>query len=99
MITWYKNEPLELNDVRTELLLHTNQSYIIEKLRLTEKPQHPWKSFYELTDALIAEKGVKGHILHLAYYSKKKITRKKNLHRVAKELIKWAKRSGYLQKI
>lgn len=28
MITWYKNKPLELNEVRTELLLHTNQSYI-----------------------------------------------------------------------
>ena len=99
MITWYKNEPLELNDVRTELLLQTNQSYIIEKLRLNRKTSTPLKSFYELIDAFIAEKGVKGHILHLAYHSKKKITRKKNLHRVAKELIKWAKRSGYLQKI
>lgn len=39
MITWYKNTPLKLNEVRTELLLHTNQSYIIEKLRLTEN-QH-----------------------------------------------------------
>lgn len=99
MITWYRNEPLELNDVRTELLLHTNQSYIIEKLRLNRKTSTPLKSFYELADAFIAENDIKGHILHLAYYSKKKITRKKNLHRVAKELIKWAKRSGYLQKI
>ena len=99
MITRYKNTPLKLNEVRTELLLHTNQSYIIEKLRLTEKPAHPLKTFYELLDAFIAEKGVKGHILHLTYHSKKKITRKKNLHRVAKELIKWVKRSGYLQKI
>jgi hypothetical protein len=99
MITWYKNKPLELNEVRTELLLHTNQSYIIEKLRLTEKPEHPWKYFYELLDAFIEDKGVKGHILHLTYHSKKKTTRKKNLHRVAKELIKWAKRSGYLQKL
>lgn len=99
MITWYKNEPLELNDVRTELLLHTNQSYIIKELKLTEKSEHTLKSFYKLADAFIAEKGVKRHILHLAYHSKKKITRKKNLHRVAKELIKWAKRSGYPQKI
>ena len=45
MITWYKNEPLELNDVRTELLLHTNQSYIIEKLRLTEKPPTSFEVF------------------------------------------------------
>lgn len=98
MITWYRSEPLELNGVRTELLLHTNQSYIIKELKLTEESEHALKSFYKLADAFIAEKGVKGHILHLAYYSKKKRTRKKNLHRVAKELIKWEKRNGYLQK-
>ena len=98
MITWYKNKPLKLNKAKTELLLHINRPYIIKKLKLVGKSAPPLKTFYELLDAFIADKGVKGHILHLTYHSKKKITRKKNFHRVAKELIKWAKRSGYLQK-